>query len=56
MADLLLIEDDPTIGESLRDSLVADGHQVRWAATAAEALATARDAPYALALLDVGLP
>jgi DNA-binding response OmpR family regulator len=56
VADLLLIEDDPTIGESLRDSLVADGHQVRWAATAAEALATARDAPYALALLDVGLP
>ena len=56
VADLLLIEDDETIGGSLRDSLVADGHQVRWATRAAEALDAARTGRYALALLDVGLP
>jgi DNA-binding response OmpR family regulator len=56
MAELLLVEDDATIGGSLRDSLSADGHRVRWTGTAAEALAAARDTRYALALLDVGLP
>jgi DNA-binding response OmpR family regulator len=56
VADLLLVEDDPTIGESLYGRLVADGHRVRWASDAAEALAGARSDRYALALVDVGLP
>jgi DNA-binding response OmpR family regulator len=56
VAELILVEDDMTIGTSLRDSLVADGHSVRWAATAAEALTAVRSERYALALVDLGLP
>jgi DNA-binding response OmpR family regulator len=56
VATLLLVEDDVTIGESLRDSLVAAGHETRWVTTAADALAAARSLAYALVLLDLGLP
>jgi DNA-binding response OmpR family regulator len=56
VADVLLVEDDPTIGGSLRGSLTGAGHDVRWAATAAAALAGARTERYALALVDLGLP
>jgi DNA-binding response OmpR family regulator len=56
VARLLLVEDDPTIGASLRGSLTSEGHQVRWAPTAAAALGGARTEAYALALVDLGLP
>jgi DNA-binding response OmpR family regulator len=56
VAALLLVEDDPTIGESLRDSLAAEGHDARWVTTAADALAVAGATAYALVLLDLGLP
>jgi DNA-binding response OmpR family regulator len=56
VADLLLVEDDPMIGESLCRSLTAAGHRVRWAATAADALARASAERYSLALVDLGLP
>ncbi|HEY0487272.1 MAG TPA: response regulator transcription factor [Mycobacteriales bacterium] len=56
MAELLLVEDDPTIGEALRRGLAAEGHAVRWAQTAADAIGAALAEPYALALVDLGLP
>jgi len=54
---LLLIEDDPMIGEAVACGLRADGYTVDWvrdgrAGSAALAAAT----PYALVLLDIGLP
>jgi two-component system, OmpR family, response regulator len=52
---LLLIEDDPTLGEGLRDFLRAEGHRVDWCATlaATEAL---RGEPYDAWLVDWQLP
>ena len=52
---LLLIEDDPILGEGLRDFLRADGHRVDWCAhlAATEAL---RGEPYDALLVDWQLP
>ena len=52
---LLLIEDDPTLGEGLRDFLRADGHRVDWCEclAATEAL---RGEPYDALLVDWQLP
>ena len=52
---LLLIEDDPLLGEGLRDYLRADGHRVDWCErlAATEAL---RDEPYDAWLIDWQLP
>ena len=53
MAQLLLVEDDPTLGLSLRLALTAQGHEVQVAPN----LASARDAkPSDLVMLDLGLP
>ena len=52
---LLLIEDDPTLGEGLRDFLRADGHRVDWCTRVAEAQAF-RDEPYDAWLIDWHLP
>ena len=52
---LLLLEDDPILGEGLRDYLRADGHRVDWCEclAATEAL---RDEPYDAWLIDWQLP
>ncbi len=51
--NLLVVEDDPSIGEPLVEALVHEGFGVQWATTGTEALA----APLAdLILLDLGLP
>jgi two-component system OmpR family response regulator len=52
---LLLIEDDPTLGEGLRDFLRADGHRVDWCTRLAETRAL-RDEPYDALLVDWQLP
>lgn len=51
--DLLLLEDDPDLGQAVADHLAAAGHRVRWCRSLAEA--GAAPAP-ALALLDLRLP
>lgn len=56
MAQLLLVEDDATIGGVLRRSLTAHGHDVRWAQSAAAALSAADEHTFDLVLLDLGLP
>lgn len=52
---LLLLEDDVTLGEGLRDYLLSDGYRVDWYATLAQARALI-DEPYDAWLLDWNLP
>ncbi|MFZ5614258.1 MAG: response regulator [Pseudomonadota bacterium] len=53
---LLLVEDDPMIGESIRTGLRNDGFTVDWARDGRQAEAVLGNEPYALLLLDLGLP
>jgi len=55
---LLLVEDDPMIGEALRAGLKRDGFAVDWVREARAAQAALRTAPlpFELLLLDLGLP
>ncbi|WP_397532801.1 response regulator transcription factor [Roseateles sp.] len=52
---LLLIEDDPILGEGLRDFLRSDGHLVDWVSRLADARALV-DEPYDAMLVDWQLP
>lgn len=53
---LLLVEDDPMIGESLSDGLVNEGHSLTWVQDGRSAsLAIASD-HFDIILLDLGLP
>jgi two-component system, OmpR family, response regulator len=52
---LLLIEDDPTLGEGLRDFLRADGHRVDWCERLADTRALQAE-PYDAWLVDWQLP
>jgi two-component system phosphate regulon response regulator PhoB len=54
---LLLVEDDPTLGVTLKERLASEGYQVQWAATCAAARSAFRErADWDLVLFDVGLP
>jgi two-component system, OmpR family, phosphate regulon response regulator PhoB len=54
---LLLVEDDPTLGVTLKERLTNEGYQVQWASTAAAARsAFAERTDWDLVLFDVGLP
>lgn len=53
---LLLLEDDPLLGEGLRDFLAAEGHVVDWCKTLASARAALRGEPFDAWLLDWQLP
>lgn len=52
---LLLLEDDRTLGEGLRDFLRSDGHLVDWCTTLAQAKVLVTE-PYDAWLLDWNLP
>jgi two-component system OmpR family response regulator len=52
---LLLIEDDATLGEGLRDFLRADGHRVDWCSRLGDVRAL-REEPYDAWLIDWQLP
>ena len=56
MADLLVVEDDATIGEALTAGLRSHGHSVSWQPTAQGALDAAGGRVFDLVLLDLGLP
>jgi DNA-binding response OmpR family regulator len=57
MARVLLVEDEPNLRLTLEDNLLAEGHQVATAATAAQAnAALAHDAALEVVVLDVLLP
>ena len=53
---LLLVEDDPMIGESVRLGLRQDGFAVDWARDGRDAELALDTEPYDLLLLDLGLP
>jgi two-component system, OmpR family, response regulator len=53
---VLLIEDDPVLGEAVRDQVADDGHAVDWVRLLADAQDSLRVAPYDLVLLDLMLP
>jgi len=55
-ANLLVVEDDPTITEFLVENLREDGHSVTTAETASEALITLRRTSADIALVDISLP
>jgi len=53
---LLLVEDDSMIGESIRRGLRDDGYTVDWVQDGRAAEVAIETEPYALVLLDLGLP
>jgi two-component system, OmpR family, response regulator len=53
---LLLVEDDPMIGEALLDALRAEHYAVDWVRDGAMADSVLRSEQYDLVLLDLGLP
>jgi DNA-binding response OmpR family regulator len=53
---VLLVEDEPSVGELVRGYLARDGYRVVWARSGEEALAQLDRNPVRLVLLDVGLP
>jgi two-component system, OmpR family, phosphate regulon response regulator PhoB len=54
---LLLVEDDPTLGVTLKERLLNEGYEVQWAASAAAARASFQErSDWDLVLFDVGLP
>ncbi len=53
---LLLVEDDPMIGEAVADLLRAEHYAVDWARDGDAADTALRAQPYDLVLLDLGLP
>jgi DNA-binding response OmpR family regulator len=56
MAQLLVVEDDQTIGKLLVDGLRSHGHHVMWARSGRGALREATLQDFELVLLDLGLP
>ncbi|HEY5322008.1 MAG TPA: response regulator transcription factor [Caldimonas sp.] len=53
---LLILEDDPQLGDALTTGLRQLGHAVDWFASGAQADAAIDGAPYDAAVLDLGLP
>lgn len=53
---ILIIEDEPAIADTLLYALATEGFSPRWCATATEGLAALQAQPFALLILDVGLP
>jgi DNA-binding response OmpR family regulator len=57
MKRLLLVEDDPTLGVTLKERLASEGYSVQWASTAAAARSAFQERrDWDLVLFDVGLP
>jgi DNA-binding response OmpR family regulator len=56
MSQLLVLEDDDTIGRVLESSLRLHGYDVSWVRTGRSALAEAAASDFDLVLLDLGLP
>ncbi len=53
---LVILEDDPSIGELVNDALTEQGYDVDWYTTASAATTALEDQAPDLILLDVGLP
>ena len=53
---ILLVEDDPMIGESVVDGLTDEGYAVDWVQDGNSALLALRTTEFSLVVLDLGLP
>ena len=53
---LLLVEDDPLLGDGLQRALRADGYTVDWVNRGDQVLASLEREHFDLVLLDLGLP
>jgi len=53
---ILLIEDDPHIGEMLQQALTREGYQAEWATAGEAGLQAAAESPPDIVLLDLTLP
>ena len=53
---ILLVEDEPSVGELVRGYLSRDGYRVIWVRSGEEALVELDRHPFRLVLLDIGLP
>lgn len=53
---ILLVEDDPMLGDALHTALVQDGNSVDWVRSLTEARLALVDHGYQVVLLDLGLP
>ena len=53
---LLLVEDDPSLGETLRERLEKEGYLVDWVETQSGAEEAVNNKAFDLVILDVGLP
>src|SRR5881227_1477829 len=53
---ILLVEDEPSVGELVRGYLTRDGYRVIWVRSGEEALAELDRHPVKMVLLDIGLP
>jgi DNA-binding response OmpR family regulator len=53
---VLLVEDEPSVGELVRGYLARDGYRVIWVRSGEDALAELERHPVRLVLLDIGLP
>ncbi|MBX2986574.1 MAG: response regulator transcription factor [Bdellovibrionaceae bacterium] len=56
MANILLVEDDPILGNSLQVFMKLKGYEVEWARDLRSAQAINREKPCDLVILDLGLP
>jgi two-component system, OmpR family, catabolic regulation response regulator CreB len=54
--DLLLVEDEPAIADTIVYALKSEGFSVTWFTTGGEALKAIDGTPFELMVLDVGLP
>jgi len=53
---ILLVEDEPSVGELVRTYLTRDGYRVIWVRSGEEALVELERHPVRLVILDIGLP
>ncbi|MBV8625276.1 MAG: response regulator, partial [Herbaspirillum sp.] len=53
---VLLVEDDPMVGEAVRKGLRQDGFAIDWVQDGKSADVALRTEDYAMLLLDLGLP
>jgi len=53
---ILLVEDEPLLGEAVQEHIAADGHAVDWVTRLDQARSALRAVDYALILLDLHLP
>lgn len=56
MTDILIIEDDPELGQLVKDFMIKEGFSVKLCEAAEEALVLLKDEDFRLVLLDVMLP